>query len=74
LRDQGLFLQLHAYTCNVFTDFRQVEDDASHLYQQLCDMLHGEGVPSIQDCIQDLLLKVVLQPMGEILNPVISAT
>jgi len=69
LRDQGLFLQLHAYTCNVFTDFRQVEDDASHLYQQLCDMLHGEGVPSIQDCIQDLLLKVVLQPMGEILNP-----
>ena len=26
LRDQGLFLQLRAYTCSVFTDFRLVDD------------------------------------------------
>ena len=68
LRDSGLFLQLHAYTCVVFTDFRQVEDDASHLYRQLCDMLHGEGVPSIEDSMHEILLKAILQPMGEILN------
>ncbi len=68
LRDRGLFLHLRAYSCIVFTDFRQVEDDSSHLYRQLCDMLHGEGVPSIADSMQEILLKSILQPMGEILN------
>jgi glycosidase len=68
LRDRGMFLNLRAYTCIVFTDFRQVEDDSSHLYRQLCDMLHGEGVPSIADSMQEILLKAILQPMGEILN------
>jgi len=68
LRDHGFFLQLRAYTCSVFTDFRLVEDDPSHLYRQLCDMLHGDGVPSITDSIQGILLQAVLQPMGEILN------
>ncbi len=67
-RDQGLFLHLRAYTCNVYTDFRQVEDDNNHLYRQLCDMLHGEGVPSISDSMQEILLKAVLQPLQEVLN------
>ncbi len=67
-RDQGLFLHLRAYTCNVYTDFRQVEDDSNHLYRQLCDMLHGEGVPSILNSMQEILLKAVLQPMQEVLN------
>ncbi len=44
MRDHGLFMQLRAYTCNVFTVFRQVEDDSTHLFRQLCDMLHGDGV------------------------------
>ncbi|BCY19013.1 alpha-amylase [Leptolinea sp. HRD-7] len=68
LGDRGLFLHLRAYTCIVFTDFRQVEDDSSHLYRQLCNMLHGEGVPSITDSMREILLKSVLEPMGEILN------
>ncbi len=68
MRDHGLFMQLRAYTCNVFTDFRQVEDDSTHLFRQLCDMLHGDGVPSITDSIQETLLQAVLQPIQEILN------
>lgn len=67
-RDQGLFLQMRAYTCNVFTDFRQVEDDSNQLYRQLCGMLHGEGVPSISDSMQEILLRAVLQPLQEVLN------
>ncbi len=69
MRDHGLFMQLRAYTCNVFTDFRQVEDDSTHLFRQLCDMLHGDGVPSITDSIQETLLQAVLQPIQEILIP-----
>ncbi len=68
LRDKGLFLHLRAYTCTVFSNFRSVVDDPSHTYRQLCDMLHGEGVQSISDSIQEILLKAVLQPMGEIIN------
>jgi hypothetical protein len=63
-----MFMHLRAYTCIVFTDFRQVEDDSSRLYRQLCDMLHGEGVPSIEDSMQEILLKAILQPLSEILN------
>ncbi|NLF49494.1 MAG: alpha-amylase, partial [Leptolinea sp.] len=68
LRNRGLFLQLRAYSCSVFSNFRSVNDDSSQTYQQLCDMLHGEGVESISDSIQELLLKAVLQPMREIIN------
>jgi glycosidase len=68
LRDKGMFLNLRAYTCIVFTDFRQVEDDSARLYRQLCDMLNGEGVPSIEDSMREILLKAILQPLGEILN------
>lgn len=69
LRDQGLFLHMRAYTCNTFVDFRQVEDDANHIYRQLCEMLNGEGVLSISDSIQEILLRAVLQPLQEIINP-----
>ncbi|NMB54214.1 MAG: alpha-amylase [Leptolinea sp.] len=69
LRDQGLFLQMRAYTCQVFTDFRQVEDTDYHHYRQLCETLHGEGVPSINDSLQEILLQAVLHPLQEILNP-----
>ena len=31
-------------------------------------MLHGEGVPSISELMQEILLHAVLQPMQEILN------
>ncbi len=68
LRNRGLFLHLRAYTCAVFSNFRSVVDDSSHTYQQLCEMLHGEGVVSIEDSIQEILLKAVLQPVREIIN------
>lgn len=67
--EQGLFIDLGAYKYHVFMDFRQVQDDEYHSYQQLYAYLQGRGVPSIQDAMRELLLQPVQQPFRQIANP-----
>ena len=66
--EQGLFLELGAYRYHAFVDFREVQDDEWHSYHQLCEYLGGRGVPSIQEALQELLLRPVLQPFRQIIN------
>lgn len=65
---EGLTLELSAYQAHVFIDFREVKDDPTHSYAQLCNYLNGRGVPSIEEAIKELVLAPVQKPFREIFN------
>lgn len=69
LLKNGLTLELNAYQAHVFLDFRQVFDDPSHSYSQICHYLNGRGVPNIEEAIKELVLAPVQKPFQEIVNP-----
>ena len=62
LAERGLHVGLHAYQAYVFVDFREVQDDAEHHYGQLHAHLNGQGVPSIDAALGELLMAPVLIP------------
>jgi glycosidase len=64
---KGLFLELRAYECLVFTDFRAVLDKAG-LYAKLAAHLQGGGVPSIEEAALDLRAEPVRRPFRELVN------
>jgi glycosidase len=47
LAAQGLFVHLHAYQYQVFTEFREVQEDEEGRWSRLSDKLNGRGVPSV---------------------------
>jgi glycosidase len=65
LWDQGLYVELAAYKCQVFLDFRQVQ--GTH-YAQLAAHLDGHGVPSVEEALAEIVLKPVLGPFRELVN------
>jgi hypothetical protein len=65
LWDQGLYVELTAYKCQVFLDFRQVRGEH---YAQLAARLDGRGVPSIDEALTEIVLQPVLGPFGELVN------
>lgn len=67
LIEQGLYLELNAYTCHVFLDWRDVYDGAG-MYAQLTAHLGGRGVPSIDDALREMLLQPILAPFGQVVN------
>lgn len=67
--EQGLFLELDAYKCHVFINFRCVTDDTAHSYAQLCQYLNGRGVPSMDEALNELVLLPVLSSFRQISNP-----
>jgi glycosidase len=62
LREQGFYVELHAYQAHVFLDFQEIQDNAQHHYAQINAHLNGQGVPSIQEAIREFLLEPVLSP------------
>jgi glycosidase len=68
LCQQGLYLELDAYQCHVFLDFRQVFDEFGH-YARLSTELGLSGVPSVEDAVRERLLQPVLAPFRELVNP-----
>jgi hypothetical protein len=69
LIEQGLYVELGAYKCQVFLDFRQVRDDPVHQYAQLTGFLSGRGVPSIEEALKELFLQPIHYPFKELVNP-----
>ncbi len=47
LAEKGFFVDLGAYDCHVFVDFREVRDTQDHQYRRLAERLGGRGVPSL---------------------------
>ncbi len=72
LAGKGMRLELHAYKCHVFLDWRDVRDDGRRPWGQLCDMLAGRGVPSIDDALHALELKPIHDGLRRLLEPVLA--
>ncbi len=68
LREQGLYVELDAYKCHVFLDFREVQDNEWRQYAHLAAYLDGRGVPSIEEALREVFLQVVHFPFREVMN------
>jgi glycosidase len=64
LLDRGLTLDLHAYQCHVFLDWRELRSTAQYPWDRLCDSLNGRGVPNLDDA----LIGLELQPAHDALR------
>jgi hypothetical protein len=69
LSEQGFYIELAAYTCRVFLDFRLVQDDYERNYARLAARLEGRGVPSIDEALREMALEPLLIPFRELVNP-----
>jgi len=67
--ESGLRLELEAYTCHVFLDWREVADDGTRPWAALADRLGGRGVPSVDEAMRLLLLEPVHDAFRALLEP-----
>lgn len=67
LWEQGLYIELEAYKCHVFLDFRQARDSEGQ-YAQLAAQLGGKGVPSIEAARRELVLQPIHRAFSELVN------
>jgi len=65
LREQGLFISLQSYTSQVFVNFKTV---SGPYYEQLFQLLNGQGVHDLDDAIDRLKHQPLLEPLQNILN------
>jgi len=59
LGSQGLTIDLHAYQCHVFLDWRELHATAERPWDRLSDQLNSRGVPSLDDALVNLELEPV---------------
>jgi hypothetical protein len=52
----GLYVELHAYGCQVFLDIHEVEDGASGQLRRLAEKLGGAGVPNVPAALREMQL------------------
>ena len=69
LAERGLTLELHAYQCHVFLDWRELHATAEKPWDRLCDHLNGRGVPSLDDALVNLELQPVHHDLRWLLQP-----
>jgi glycosidase len=69
--DQGLTLDLHAYQCHVFLDWRPMHSTARYPWDRLCDFLNGRGVPNLEDALINMELRPVHDALRRQLDPAI---
>ena len=67
--DRGLTLELHAYQCHVFLDWRELRSTAQHPWDRLCDYLNGRGVRNLDDALVNLELRPVHDALRKQLEP-----
>ncbi len=68
IHDQGLFVELNGYECQVYLDFYEVVDNEFSHYAQLADNLGGGGVPDIEAAVRDVALKPLHDLFGLVAN------
>jgi glycosidase len=69
LADRGLTLNLHAYQCHVFIDWRELRSTREQPWDRLCDQLHGSGVANLDDALVNLELRPVHEALRQQLDP-----
>ncbi len=68
MHEKGLYIELEAYKCNIFTAFREVQDNDWHQYANLAAYLNGRGVPNIDEAMKELFLQPIHQAYRELVN------
>jgi glycosidase len=66
IADEGLYLELDAYRCHVFVDFRELVDDDRQRIRKLEADLEGGGVDSVDIALVEIDLADVLGPFAEL--------
>jgi glycosidase len=69
--NRGLTLDLHAYQCHVFLDWRELRSTAEQPWDRLCDLLNGSGVPNLGDALVNLELRPVHDALRLLLDPAV---
>jgi len=69
VQHRGFTLELNAYQCHVFLDWRELQPTAQHPWDRLCDHLHGRGVRSLDDALVNLELQPVHEALRRLLEP-----
>jgi len=67
LAERGLTLDLHAYQCHVFLEWREMYATAEKPWDRLCDHLDGRGVANLEDALVQLELQPVHQQLRSLL-------
>jgi glycosidase len=70
LRDDGLYLDLGAYTCHVFLELREIHD-VDGQYGRLAEALAGRGVPSVEHARADLALQPLHDALLRVMEPAV---
>ncbi len=69
LAQSGLTLDLGAYRCHVFLDWRELRPTARQPWDRLADQLDGRGVPSLEDALVNLELRPAHDALRALLDP-----
>ncbi len=69
--DQGLTVDLHAYQCHVFLDWRPMHSTGQYPWDRLSDFLNGRGVPNLEDALINMELRPVHDALRRQLDPAI---
>jgi glycosidase len=68
LCEHGFFIELDAYKCCVFMNFREVQDDETRRYAKLAEYLKGGGVPDLAEAAREAFARPVQAPFKELVN------
>ena len=71
LFERGLTLELGAYQCHVFLDWRELRPTSLEPWDRLCDYLNGRGVANLDDALVNMELRPVHDALGRLLEPAI---
>lgn len=58
LAEKGLYVELGAYTCHAFVDFRE-QADGNGQWAEVCKALNGAGVPSVEGKLNEMFRRSV---------------
>jgi len=72
--EQGLSIELHAYQCHVFLDWREIRATGDKPWDRLCDELNGRGVRNLEDELINLALRPGHDALRRLLDPALVRT
>ena len=69
LNERGFSFHLRAYKYHVFLDWREMRATAEKPWDRLHDMLQGDGVPSLEEALEQLQLQPLHEALRAALDP-----